>query len=291
MNTISLKRNVEGEFGPQYWTVSGGDFDSMLDAVKSLPFRKWQGNSDKAWLVRFDGIKALREAGYIVTRNADVRVELRRGSESVERLESGSNVEIVLNYRTFATDREEFAIFPTMTPKFTTTLHFDFDPAEIAKLADEERADEITKKHISEKYMDKFCHDSAIYRLTIHALRELDKKANACYKEHIGKRSKDEYKSAIQATWDFVQGSRFPDPTPEDDKPSQENNESPKQDIERQEFSAREAANFLSISMQKLGRLRRSCQIQAECINCRVYRYNRSDLVSLQSSLVAAKAA
>lgn len=202
-DSITLKRNVEGEFAPQYWTMSGGEFYTMLDAVKALSFRKWQ-DSERVWLVKFDGIATLREVGYTVTRNADIHVELRHGAESVEKLEHGANAEIVLNYRIGVSNREEWAISPVLLPEFHVMLHFDFAPEEIATLVEEERADEITQKHISEKNMDSFCHDSAIFKLTIRALHELDEKAVACYVEHRGKRTKEEHKAAVQKVWDFI---------------------------------------------------------------------------------------
>lgn len=198
-DTISLKRIVDGEFAPQYWTMNGGDFAAMLAAVKALPFRKWQ-DGDRAWLVKFDGVTALRDAGYHITRNADVRIDLVLGSESIEQLETGSNVEIRLNYRKVG-DGDNWS----QMSKLKMSLHFEFTADEIAKLAAEEAADEITQKNISKRNMAQYCQESAIRKLSNRAIRDLEEQARAIYAQQRGKRTKEDHEAAIKSVWQFIE--------------------------------------------------------------------------------------
>ncbi len=75
MAQLTLIRNINCEYAPRYYTMTGDDFDAMLSAVKALPARTWM-DSEKAWLVNADGIKALRAVGYTVERDADIRVDM-----------------------------------------------------------------------------------------------------------------------------------------------------------------------------------------------------------------------
>jgi hypothetical protein len=196
-NQLKLKRVVNGEYCPQYWTMSGGEFDAMLTAVKGLAFRQWQ-DSEKVWLVRMDGVKALRETGYTVEKDQDVRVELLHGQQSLVDCGDHVEAEIVLNYRRASGD---WAVTPVATPTFSNIVSFTFEAEQINLVAREIR--ESTETYISD--MDSYARRGAILRLTNEALRELDRAAVARYKQVIGKRSAEEYKAAIKAVWQAME--------------------------------------------------------------------------------------
>lgn len=201
-NQITLMRKVEGEFAPQYWTMTGKEFDAMLNAVKALPFRQWQA-SEKAWLVRMEGIKALREAGYTIDRESDVRVELYNGQQSITKHDTSADVEIILNYRRAD---GEWAVVSTVRPHFVKTVHLDFAPEAIDEIAQQVIADEITQRTISEKNRASYGHDTAILNLTIRKVHELSAEAQACYKENRKMRTADDHKAAVQAAWNLIEG-------------------------------------------------------------------------------------
>lgn len=70
---ITLYRNIDGEYLYRFFTVQGGDFQTLLAAVKSLPFRKFN-DSLRAWCVRKDGIEALKAQGFEVKPFRTIRV-------------------------------------------------------------------------------------------------------------------------------------------------------------------------------------------------------------------------
>ena len=71
---MTLKRMVEGEYAPRYYTMTGRSFEEMLAMVKALPSRKYEDYPLKAWLIRQEGIKVLRELGLTIEQDADVRL-------------------------------------------------------------------------------------------------------------------------------------------------------------------------------------------------------------------------
>lgn len=199
-DTITLKRTVEGEFAPQYWTMSGGEFDAMLEAVKNLPRAERTFVSlEKAWSVKYTGIQALRNAGYTVKKEADVRVSFRNEQESVVACDAGADVTVIMDYRrpkgNWSSD--------IYSHHFEKTIHFDFPLDAIATASAEVRANDLTQKFISEKYMDAHCHNSAIRTLAWRAVMELHHKAQARYMELIkpGKRTEAEFVAAVETVW------------------------------------------------------------------------------------------
>jgi hypothetical protein len=76
VETIALKRQIKGEFGPRYYTMTGSDFDTMLDAVKRLEFRQPEKTlGGFFWLVRGGGIEALRAQGFTVVEDLYFRTK------------------------------------------------------------------------------------------------------------------------------------------------------------------------------------------------------------------------
>lgn len=198
---LKLKRVVTGEFAPQYWTVSGKSFDEMLDAVKALPYRQWQGR-ENAWQVKGDGIIALQQSGLKVIRDADVRVELENDQQSLTFNDTSVDAEIVLNYRRAS---GEWAVNSQTEARFQKTITFTFTPEEIAPIEHEIEQEQRERGIISERNLTAYAHKGALLKLTMHAIRELDAKAAATYKSLRGKSTKDKVTSAIEAAWKQVQ--------------------------------------------------------------------------------------
>lgn len=197
---ITLKRTVTGEFGPQYWMMTGGGFDAMLTAVKSLPYRVWI-DTERVWHVKMDGINTFRQQGYTIEQEPDVCI-VPPEQHHITKHHTSADVEIVMNYRN---SRGSWVhSFVNSTPRFTKTMHFDFTPEQIAEVAQQVREDESVQKHISEHRLDQYCHDSAILTLTIRAVYELDKRVRECYKQNKGKRTAEDYKIALQSVWDMI---------------------------------------------------------------------------------------
>lgn len=63
-DTITLKRKIKNEYAPRYYSMAGGTFDEMLQAVKDLDQRRFETYPHKAWKINGDGLAALTEAGY-----------------------------------------------------------------------------------------------------------------------------------------------------------------------------------------------------------------------------------
>jgi hypothetical protein len=81
---ILLKHVIPDEYCPRYYEMSGGTFESMLAVIKTLPFRKFEERTvesglypRKQWIVRGEGLKALRELGYTITQESDIRIDMR----------------------------------------------------------------------------------------------------------------------------------------------------------------------------------------------------------------------
>lgn len=204
MDRIILKRTVIGEFAPQYWILTGGEFGEMLSAVKALPFRQYD-ERERVWAVKYDGIQKLREGGLTVSRNPDVRVLVLDQHHDIQKLENGADVQVTLDYRVPG-NRENWGVIPEARPHFAILLHFDFEPAQIEEIAAQVATDEIVQKTISEKNRPSFCHDSAILTLVMRQVEKLSAQAQECYKEHRGKRSLDEHHAAVEAAWKAVSG-------------------------------------------------------------------------------------
>lgn len=69
-----LKRVIQGEFAPRFYTLTGGSFDEMRLAVKALDY--WRADHTSHgffWVVNAQGIKALRVAGYSAVQEPDIR--------------------------------------------------------------------------------------------------------------------------------------------------------------------------------------------------------------------------
>ena len=69
---ITLYRKIDNEPLPRFYTLTGADFQAMLAAVKGLGFRTFDANL-KAWMVRGDAIKTLKDQGYDVKERPALR--------------------------------------------------------------------------------------------------------------------------------------------------------------------------------------------------------------------------
>ena len=74
MDKIMLTRNIGAEFAPRFYEMTGGTFDEMLVAVKSLSFRRFQTRPAKCWLVKGEGVETLRKQ-FDVTQLPDLRIK------------------------------------------------------------------------------------------------------------------------------------------------------------------------------------------------------------------------
>lgn len=76
-DVINLLRKVEGEYLPRVYTMSGAEFQVMLDAIKALPERKFRDVYDfKYWHIRAAGLQALRDQGFTIEQQPDLFVML-----------------------------------------------------------------------------------------------------------------------------------------------------------------------------------------------------------------------
>lgn len=71
---LILQRRIDGERTPRFYTMTGGPFATLLEAVKGLPFRHFEEMQLKSWLLHGDGIAALRAQGYTIVPDALFRV-------------------------------------------------------------------------------------------------------------------------------------------------------------------------------------------------------------------------
>lgn len=74
MDTIILRRNVKDEEVARLYRMTGGEFMAMKDAVKANGGTFY--GMTKTWLVRKDGLNALREAGYTIEDLLPFRFEV-----------------------------------------------------------------------------------------------------------------------------------------------------------------------------------------------------------------------
>ena len=65
-DTITLKRKFNDEPSPRYYSMSGGEFTAMKDAVKAAG-GTFETTPLKVWKVKKDAVDALKAAGYTVT--------------------------------------------------------------------------------------------------------------------------------------------------------------------------------------------------------------------------------
>ncbi|MCG3145972.1 MAG: hypothetical protein HONDAALG_03748 [Gammaproteobacteria bacterium] len=65
-DTITLKRKFNDEPSPRYYSMSGGEFTAMKDAVKAAG-GTFETMPLKVWKVKKEAVAAIKEAGYTVT--------------------------------------------------------------------------------------------------------------------------------------------------------------------------------------------------------------------------------
>ena len=65
-DTITLKRKFNDEPSPRYYSMSGGEFTAMKDAVKAAG-GTFETMPLKVWKVKKEAVAATKEAGYTVT--------------------------------------------------------------------------------------------------------------------------------------------------------------------------------------------------------------------------------
>ena len=65
-DTITLKRKFNDEPSPRYYSMSGGVFAAMKDAVKAAG-GTFETTPLKVWKVKKEAVAAIKEAGYTVT--------------------------------------------------------------------------------------------------------------------------------------------------------------------------------------------------------------------------------
>lgn len=73
MDQLTLKRTITGEYAPRLYQMTGGAFNAMKDAVKARPGARFDGTL-KAWAIKGDDIKALKEQGYAIEQEPDFRL-------------------------------------------------------------------------------------------------------------------------------------------------------------------------------------------------------------------------
>lgn len=201
MSQIVLKRSITGEYTPRYYIMTGGDFDAMLDAVKALSFRRFL-DTEKAWQIKGDGIEALRKAGYTVTKEPDVKVELADVDRPVRISGNSAEVDIILNYRL---DTGEWKARCFSFSKYEKTLTMSFTDEQIAQQVDAFMTDEIViKLYPDMEVRRERSHGGAMHRLVNAEIANLSQKAQETFVAHAGKRGKDEHRQAVQAVWSVI---------------------------------------------------------------------------------------
>lgn len=132
MDTIKLKRSIQSDYTARYYTMTGGEFKAMLEAVKALPFRQYDG-SEKVWIVKKDGIEALQGQGFAITQDPDLKQDFFESSITDLR----DRVHVYF-YSFFRDDKQHFSSLPPRR------IYFSITDEEIE--AEQARIDEAVKR-------------------------------------------------------------------------------------------------------------------------------------------------
>lgn len=92
MGTIKLVREIDDEFAPRYYTMTG-EFARMIEDVKGLRLQRFLRYSIGTWLVDAEGLSQLRDLGYEVEQDADCRVTF----DEREICDGGDRMTVVAN--------------------------------------------------------------------------------------------------------------------------------------------------------------------------------------------------
>lgn len=137
---ITLYRNVSNEYCYRFFTLRGGDFQTLLAAVKNLSFRKFD-ETLRAWNVRKEGIETLKAQGFEVKPVQTIRaVAYPANPGGVMDGNGGWLSTATVNIEYLANNNREYRVIKSLTIKY----HDDTERA--AKIAAvEERAAEARK--------------------------------------------------------------------------------------------------------------------------------------------------
>ena len=112
---IIIYRNVKDEYIPRFSILSGGDFATLLSAVKALDYRKFDQNL-KAWAVNLNGLRALKGMGFTVKPMPLIRV-----ANPVERpggdLKGNHYAEVAIEY---LNNQHEYFVLKSASIKYAT---------------------------------------------------------------------------------------------------------------------------------------------------------------------------
>lgn len=196
---ILLKQVITGEYAPRYYILFGASFDELLEKVQALPReqRTWI-DRETAWHVNNTALAALKAQELTITRVKDIYMEVVE--ETLEDNAISLTFDVAFNYRC---KDGEMKRHPQISEAAWTLvpLTIAYDEADV-------QAQVAKSQYNNSKYAMLYGKKGVLNRMAREAAEVLQTEVRAVWNQHIGKRTPDERKAALDAVKAFLTQKR-----------------------------------------------------------------------------------